>query len=152
MHKAKRTVSALCGLVIISYTSFFCLYYGPYEGNFNTALDCIRISAIMIFVMHCGKKSDKPITYLIYSLILLANLVVDCLWMFVDGFYKEADPIYTTIAVMELIIFSIGMMKTLKIKSRKPHVTFHFDNRGSLNNYRSRISGGNGATSKGARK
>jgi len=108
----------------------------PYEGNFNTALDCIRISAIMIFVMHCGKKSEKPILYLIYSLILLANLVVDCLWMFVKGFYLHTDPIYLTIAAMELLIFGARIMKTLKIKSRTVNVTFHPDNHGGLNNYR----------------
>lgn len=152
MYKLKRTVSALCGLVIISYASFFLLYYTPYEGDFYTAIDCLRISAIMIFVMSCGLKSDKPITYLIYSLILLANLVVDFLWMFANDFYIIADPIYLTIATMELIIFGVGTRKTLKIKSRKPHVTFHLDNTGGLNSYwYSPISGDN-TIQKGSRK
>jgi len=152
MYKLKKTVSALCGLVIFSYVSFFCLYYTPYEGDLYTAMDCIRISAVMIFVMYCGLKSDKPITYLIYSLILLGNLVVDFLWMFANDFYMIVDPIYLTIATMELIIFGVGIRKTLKIKSRKPHVTFHLDNTGGLNSHRHRAISGNNAISKGARK
>lgn len=152
MYKLKRTVSALCGLVIFSYVSFFCLYYTPYEGDFYTAIDCLRISGVMIFVMYCGLKSDKPITYLIYSLILLGNLVVNFLWMFANDFYMIADPIYLTIATMELIIFGVGTRKTLKIKSRKPHVTFHLDNTGGLDSYRHRAISGDNAISKGARK
>lgn len=152
LFKAKGTISALCGIVLLSYLSFFCLYYTPYKDEFYISMDSVRIGFVMISILYCGIKSDKPIVYLVYAITLLVNLMINMLWLFVSGFYIYADSFYIVIAAIELIIFGIGTDRTLKIKSRKRNVSFHLGNLGSINNYWCGLVSGDDTVSKGAKK
>ncbi len=152
LFRLKGTVSALCGIVLFSYLSFFALYYTPYSGDFYTALDSIRVGLVMVLIMHCGLKSDRPKVYLAYALILAIHLVTNCFSIVIDGFAAYSDYSYLVITIFEILIFCIGANRTLKIKSRKDDVALHFGSIGSINNYWSRPSGSLEATSKGARK
>lgn len=150
LFKSKRTISALCGIVLFSYVSFFCLYYTPYENEIYTSMDSIRISFIMVFILCCGLKSSKPIFYLVYAAALLVNLMINILWLFVGDFY--ADNFYLVIAAVELVIFGIGTIRTIKIKTRDRHATFNIGDFGSINNCWSGDDSSDTAISEGARK
>lgn len=152
LFKKKRTISALCGVVLFSYSSFFILYYLSLNGTANTIADSIRVGSISVLVMICGMKSETPIVYFIYALILLVNLVVNVFWLFIVGFEQIADIIYLTIAIMELIIFCVGADMTRKLNSWNRNVTFNIGNIGSINNYWCGLISGDDTISKGAGK
>lgn len=147
LYKIKRTVSALCGVVLISYVSFFCLYYTPYENNFYTGLDSIRIGGVMVLLLVCGLKSDKPVFYLIYAIILLTSLIVNGVSILNHGF--TGDNYYLTIAVAELAIFCVGINKTLKARTYDNFLRYY--NRGA-DSYRGRTLCGVQAVSKGQKR
>jgi len=149
LHRLKRTVSALCGIVLLSYLSFFMLYYTDYTDNYYRALDTIRIAFIMTIILYCGYKSEHPKTYLIYSLILLFNIAINILWIFTTGFYLYADHFYLIITIAELIIFSMGVNRTLKLKSRPKNGITHINCGGYLDIVRRRDHRSNKTISEG---
>ncbi len=150
LYRLKRSVCALCGIVLLSYLSFFWLYYTDYTDSFYAALDSVRIGFIMTLVLYCGLKSDHPKTYLIYALILLFNIAVNIVWIFSINFYLYADYFYTTIAIAELIIFSMGVNRTLKLKSRPKNGITHINCGGYLDIVRSRDRRSNKTLSEGS--
>jgi len=150
LHQLKRSVSALCGIVILSYLSFFFLYYTDYTDNFYRALDTIRIAFIMTLILYCGFKSSHPKTYLIYSLILLFNIAVNIVWIFSINFYLYADHFYLIIAIAELIIFSMGVNRTLKLNSRLKNGITHINCGGYLDIVRCRDSRSDKTISEGS--
>lgn len=115
LYRIKGTVSALCGVVLVSYFSFFCLHYTPYENEFYTGLDSIRIGSVMVLLLICGLKTNKPVSYLIYATILLTNLIVNGVSILNDSFF--ADNYYLTIAFAEIAVFCVGINKTLKARN-----------------------------------
>ena len=113
-YKTGRSLFALNGIILISFISFFVLWYSGYNSEGYTALDSVRVVLITILTLHCGMLSKSTKLYLIYALALFAHLLTNGARIIFLDIEPLADNIYLAVSIIEMILFVVGMIKTIK--------------------------------------
>lgn len=101
-------VDAICLFVLVSFMSFWFNYFTIDSPiNFYIA-ECFR-SSLICFAMYAviTVKKEKPILYLIYSILLTMQTFVSLLQLILNvGGYT--DVVYMLLSILELSLFIFG--------------------------------------------
>lgn len=115
VYKQKGHMMALCLLILFNYVTYWLIYLiSPNDYYF---WDSIRVALIIVIVPKLVTFAKNPNLYYIYAVVLLITIMLNIVTAIKD-FYAITDYFYILLSLCELVLFSIGINKTLKAKTR----------------------------------
>ena len=126
-YKTGRSLFALNGIILMSFISFFALWYSLYGVEIYSLLDTVRVLLIMLVTFHCGLLSNSKKWYYLYVITLLVHLVTNGANIFFSNIESLSDNIYLTISVLEVLLFVVGMLKTIKINNKTRGASYGYN-------------------------
>lgn len=109
-------VSALSLLVLVSFLSYYAIYFLPLFNIESAIADSIRVALIMVACLHFSARSIKPLQYLCYSLVLFGFIFVNGLFMINPALAPY--ELYVAMMILEIAIFVYGMRAVYNAKTR----------------------------------